>query len=114
MPVNNHNIIPDNNRAWILGGAGVVITVVLSLGGIITNSLQSQINTNQARIYEINSKAVTNERLDRQIKQVTDYIDVRVQSLESQQREINRQLTVLVSDNKDFQKEVREALLGND
>lgn len=110
MTSSNHNILPENNRAWIIGGAGVVITIVLSLGGIITNSLQSQINTNQARIYEINSKAVTNERLDRQIKQVTDYIDVRVQSLEAQQREISRQLTVLVEDNKSFQKEMREAL----
>lgn len=92
--------IPENNRHWILGGAAVVITIVLSLGGVITSSLQSQINNNQERIYHINSTAVTDERLDRQIKQVTDYIHVRIQSLESQQREMGKQL--LVNDTKEY------------
>lgn len=102
------SIFSDNNRQWILGGAAVIITVVVSLGGIITTNLQSQIESNQERIYTITSTAVTDERLDRQIKQVTDYIDVRIQSLESQQREMSRQLTILIEDTKEFRKEIRE------
>lgn len=112
MPTNN--LLPDNNRAWVLGGGGAILTIMLSLGGIITNNLQSQIDKNQERIYHINSTAVTDERLDRQIKQVTDYIDVRIQSLETQQREMSRQLAILVSDTKEFQREVRSLLINED
>jgi len=112
MPTNN--LLPDNNRAWVLGGGGAILTIMLSLGGIIANNLQSQIDKNQERIYHINSTAVTDERLDRQIKQVTDYIDVRIQSLETQQREMSRQLTVLVSDTKEFQREVRNLFVNEE
>jgi len=100
-------ISPENNAQWVLGGSAVLVTVLLSLGGIITSNLQNQIDSNQERIYSITSTAVTDEGLDRQIKQVTDYIDVRIQSLEAQQREISKQLTVLVSDSKDFRDEIR-------
>lgn len=110
MNTNSNNLLPDNNRAWVLGGAGVVVTIMLSLGGIIANNLQAQIDRNQERIYHINSTAVTDERLDRQIKQVTDYIDVRIQSLESQQREISRQITILVEDTREFRREFRESI----
>jgi uncharacterized membrane protein YhiD involved in acid resistance len=110
MNTNSNNLLPDNNRTWILGGAGVVVTIMLSLGGIIANNLQSQIDRNQERIYHINSTAVTDERLDRQIKQVTDYIDVRIQSLESQQREMSRQITILVEDTREFRREFRESI----
>jgi uncharacterized protein YegL len=112
MKTNPDNILPENNRAWILGGGAALLTVMLSLGGIISSNLQSQIDTNQERIYRIASTAVTDERLDRQIRQVTDYIDVRIQSLEAQQREIYRQLTILVEDTKEFQKEFRNQNTG--
>jgi uncharacterized protein YegL len=108
----SNNILPENNRAWILGGGAALLTVILSLGGIISSNLQSQIDTNQERIYRITSTAVTDERLDRQIRQVTDYIDVRIQSLEAQQREIYRQLTILIEDTKEFQKEFRNQNTG--
>lgn len=101
------------NRQWILSGAGILLTLAIFLGGIIVSSLQSQIDSNQERIYKLSSEAVTDERLDRQISQVTDYIDVRIQSLEAQQRETTRQLTILVEDNKKFQKEMRQAMMNN-
>lgn len=102
--------LSENNREWVLGGAALIVTIVVFLGGVITKNLQDQINSNQERIYRINSTAVTDERLDRQIKQVTDYIDVRIQSLESQQREMSRQLTVLVEDSKKFRQEFRNSI----
>lgn len=107
------NVPSDSNRQWILGGGALVLTIVMSLGGIVANNLQSQIDSNQERIYSINSKAVTDERLDRQIQQVTDYIDVRIQSLEAQQREMARQLTILVEDSKKFQSEMRDRINTN-
>lgn len=107
------NVLSDSNRQWVLGGGALVLTIVMSLGGIVSNSLQSQIDSNQERIYSINSKAVTDERLDRQIQQVTDYIDVRIQSLEAQQREMARQLTILVEDSKQFQSEMRDRINSN-
>ena len=73
-------------------------------------SQQKQIDNNTAKIWEIQSTAVTEDKLDRQLSQVKEYIDVRMQSIESSQREITRQLSVLVSDSKESQQETRESL----
>lgn len=107
---NQEGLLSNSNRQWVLGGATIILGIVMGLGGIVASNLQSQIDSNQERIYSINSKAVTDERLDRQIQQVTDYIDVRIQSLEAQQREISRQLTILVEDSKEFQNDMRERI----
>lgn len=104
------NLLTESNQRWALTGASIIITISLSLGGIILSSQQSQIKDNQERIWSLQSTAVTDDKLNRQIQQVQDYIDVRIQSLESSQREMARQLTVLVNDTKESRKETRDAL----
>ncbi len=104
------NILSESNRTWVLYGSSIVLTLCLGLGGTILSSQQSQINKNQDKIWSLQSTAVTDDKLDRQIKQVQDYIDVRIQSLESSQREMARQLTILVEDSKESRKETRESL----
>ena len=91
-------ISPENNAQWVLGGSAVLVTVLLSLGGIITSNLQNQIEDNSSRIWAIQSTAVTGDKLNRQVNQVKEYIDVRIQSIEASQREIARQLNVLSKD----------------
>lgn len=102
--------ISESNQKWILSGAAIVLTLLTSLGGMVASSQQSQIDKNQERIWGLQSTAVTEDKLDRQIKQVQDYIDVRIQSLESSQREMARQLTILVNDTKESRQETRETL----
>ncbi len=108
--MSNGNLITDSNQKWVLGGATIIITLTLSLGGMVASTQQSQIKNNQEKIWQLQSTAVTDDKLDRQIKQVQDYIDVRIQSLESSQREMARQLTILVEDTKESRKETRDAL----
>lgn len=110
MTNSNTNILSESNQKWVLTGASIVITLSLSLGGIILSTQQKQIENNQEKIWSLQSTAVTDDKLNRQIQQVQDYIDVRIQSLESSQREMARQLTVLVDDSKESRKETREAL----
>lgn len=106
----SQHTLSESNQKWILGGAAILLTAVTSIGSMVASSQQEQIKQNQERIWSIQSTAVTEDKLDRQIKQVQDYIDVRVQSLESSQREISRQLTILVNDSKDARKETRKSL----
>lgn len=108
--MSNNTILSESNQKWTLTGASIILTISLTLGGIILSSQQSQIKDNQERIWNLQSTAVTDDKLNRQIQQVQDYIDVRIQSLESSQREMARQLTVLVNDSKESRKETREAL----
>lgn len=104
------NVLSESNQRWALGGASIILTLTLALGGALLSSQQTQIEKNQEKIWELQSTAVTDDKLNRQIQQVQDYIDVRIQSLESSQREMARQLTVLVNDSKESRKETREAL----
>lgn len=108
MPSNHQ--LSEFNQKWVLSGASIVITVSLFFGGTILKSHQAQIEKNQEKIWNLQSTAVTDDKLNRQIQQVQDYIDVRIQSLESSQREMARQLTVLVNDTKEARKEVRQSL----
>lgn len=108
MPSNT--LLSDSNQKWILGGATLLVTLTLSLGGMVTSSQQAQIDKNQERIWSLQSTAVTEDKLDRQIKQVQDYIDVRIQSLESSQRSMATQISILVEDSKEGRKETRDAL----
>ena len=98
------------NQRWILGGCTLVLTIATFFGGTIISSQQSQIDNNSQKIWQLSSTAVTENKLNTQIQQVTDYINVRVQSLESQQREILRQLTISIEDNKEAQQQTRESL----
>src|SRR5690606_32608286 len=102
------NILPDMNQKWILGGATIIVSVMTFLGGMVASSHQAQIDKNQERIWQIQSTAVTDDKLNQQIRQVQDYIDIRVQALETSQREIARQLNVLVNDQKQYQESMRE------
>lgn len=107
----DNSLMADHNRQWILAIGGVMVTIFLGVGAFIGKGLQSQIDYNRDKIYEVKSTSVSQERLDAQIQNVMDYIDVRIQSLETQQIETNRQLTILVEDTKDFRDFVRENLL---
>lgn len=104
------NLLSEANQRWALGGATIIVTLSLALGGTILNSQQTQIEKNQEKIWQIQSTAVTDDKLNRQIQQVQDYIDVRIQSLESSQREMARQLTILVEDTKEYRDETRDSL----
>ncbi len=108
--MSSNTILSESNQRWILSGAGIIVTIVLTLGGMVASSQQSQIDKNQERIWSLQSTAVTEDKLDRQIKQVQDYIDVRIQSLESSQRSMATQISILVEDSKEARKETREAL----
>lgn len=108
--VKTMSTIPEINQRWILSGAGIILVIITFLGGMVSSTQQEQIKQNQERIWSLQSTAVTDDKLDRQIKQVQDYIDVRIQSLESSQREMSRQLTVLVNDTKESRQETRKAL----
>ena len=88
----------ETNRIWLFSTSAVVLTIGMGFGGIIYSSLQNQIEDNSSRIWAIKSTAVTEDKLDRQVNQVKEYIDVRIQSIEGSQREIARQLNVLSKD----------------
>lgn len=103
--------LAETNRQWVLTIGGVLVTIFLGVGAFVANGLQSQVDYNRDKIYEVKSTSVSQERLDAQIQNVMDYIDVRIQSLESQQIETNRQLTILVEDTRDFRDFVRENLI---
>ncbi|MBG23764.1 MAG: hypothetical protein CMF22_10615 [Idiomarinaceae bacterium] len=104
----HNSALADHNRQWVIAVGGIIVTIFLGVGAFVGKGLQSQIDYNRDKIYEVKSTSVSQERLDAQIQNVMDYIDVRIQSLESQQREISRQLTILVEDTKEFRSYVRD------
>ncbi len=99
------------NPQWLTWGLSSIMALGMTLGGYLYSSQQSQIDRLEDKIYEQTRVSVTDEKLQRSLDGVTRYIDVRVQSMETSQRETTRQLQVLIEDNKAFRKEMREAFL---
>lgn len=102
--------LSDKNMTWITWAIGALLAVSTTLGGILYSSQQAQISKLEDKIYSQSIVAVTDEKLDRAMEGMTRYIDVRIQNIESSQREASRQQEVLISDIKEFRKEMREAL----
>jgi len=102
--------LSEQNRVWLFWTSTTILSIVMGIGGLVYQMQQKQIETNTSKIWQIQSTAVTEDKLDRQLSQMKVYIDVRMQSLESSQREMTRQLTILVADSKEAQSENRKAL----
>ncbi len=102
----------ESNRQWVTWGLSSIMALGMTLGGYLYTSQQSQIDRLEDKIYEQTRISVTEEKLDKAMDRTIRYIDIRVQNIETSQRETSRQLQVLIEDNKAFRKEMRETLAG--
>lgn len=102
--------LSEQNRHWFFWTVGALMTIFIGIIGTLGTSLQKQIDTNTSNIWEVRSTAVTEDKLDRQMSQVKEYIDIKFQSIEVSQRETTRQLAILISDLKSSQNNTREEL----
>lgn len=99
--------VGELNLKWI----AIALPALLVLGGWTWQSQQTQIDILDNKVWELQSNMVTENKLNVQIQQITEYINVRVSSLEDQQRETNRQLQILSDDVKASTRESRETMM---
>lgn len=94
----------------VLGGISIIVTVSIAGFSYVTDNMQSQIDNNMQRIWEIKATAVTESNLDNQVKQMRDYIDVRIEPIEAAQKEMMRTINENAAENRKSDREIKDAL----
>lgn len=102
--------VGNNNQKWISLILSLLVPLSLGIGTMLYNSQQDQIDKLQDQVWEQQRVNVTEDKLNREIERVIQIVDLKLSSIETQQREIGKQLAVYMDQQKEFQKEMRERM----
>ena len=103
-------VLGEVNQKWITTALTILVSAATSIGAMLYNSQQKQIEQLQDRVYEQQRVTVTENKLNREIERVIQIVDLKLSSIETAQREIGKQLAVMGDQQREFQKEVRKRL----
>lgn len=103
-------VMGEINQKWITTALTILVSAATSIGAMLWNSQQKQIEQLQDRVYEQQRVAVTESKLNREIERVIQIVDLKLSSIETAQTETGKQLAILIDQQREFQKEVRERL----
>lgn len=104
------SVLGEVNQKWITTFLVVIVSATTSIGTMLYNSQQKQIEQLQDRVYEQQRVAVTEDKLNREIERVIQIVDLKLSSIETAQREIGKQIAVLSDQQTEFQKDMRSRL----
>lgn len=104
--------ISESNQKWISLILSLLVPMSIGIGTMLYNSQQGQIEKLQDQIWEQQRVNVTEDKLNREIERVIQIVDLKLSSIETQQREIGKQLAVYMEQQQEFQTEMRERLRG--
>lgn len=104
-------MLGEVNQKWITAILAILVSAATSIGAMLYNSQQKQIEQLQDRVYEQQRVTVTEKKLNREIERVIQIVDLKLSSIETAQREIGKQIAVLSDQQMEFQKEMRDRLV---
>lgn len=101
-------VMGEMTQKWVSLILSLLVPAALGIGTMLYNSQQDQIDRLQDQVWEQQRVNVTEDKLNREIERVIQIVDLKLSSIETQQREISNQLAIALEQNREFQREVRD------